>query len=152
MNAKDAIKQIREEDQPPGETPAAAAPQAPLPAAKPAATPAPADPTAEGGWEPWMQRLLEAARNKFIDERVKGFFHPGTGQTFAPVPQADAEARWLKAEPKFKAIIQSDPDIRAKFGMSADAGPDTENDAAPVAEPPLSEEPPASGHAAPPTS
>jgi len=146
MKAKDAIKQIREEEQPPVETPAAAAP--PTAAAAPAE---PAAPVAEGTWEPWMQRLLEVARAKFIDERVKGFTHPGTGQTFGPVPQEQAEARWAKAEPKFKAIIQSDPDVRAKFGMTPDptAPPETDE---PVAEPPLPEEPPASDNAAPPVS
>lgn len=46
--------------------------------------------------------MLAQIKERFIRERVEGFIHPKTGQQVPPVSREEAEARWLKVEPKFR--------------------------------------------------
>lgn len=66
----------------------------------------------ESQWEPWMEKLLNAFKEKFIKERVNGFKHPVSGVWFAPAPRAEVEARWKKKEPSFRRDILTDPEWR----------------------------------------
>ncbi len=146
MNAKDTIRQVREEQTPSPEPPETAAASPPTRSAPPAALPA-TPPATGGNWEPWMQRVLDMCRKRFVEERAAGFTPPGSNTAYPPVPREEAEARWLKAEPRFRYLIQNDPEMREKFGTSP-AVPGAPKSAAsasaepPVPEPPI-EEPPA---------
>jgi hypothetical protein len=130
MNAKDAIKQIRQESAP--EAPAAA------PAAKAAPiTEAPVyDP--KGPWEPWMEKALDTCKKRFIEERVSGFQH--RGKNYAPVPLEEAEQRWAKKEESFKGVLQNDPEIgdrlRAQFNEAVVKPAESTPAGTPPAEPP----------------
>lgn len=93
----------------PGQAPAlppeGAAPQAPEGAA--AEPPAGAAP----GGQPAVQansveHWLQIIKQRFVQERVQGFTNPTTGQTYPPVPPEEAEARWLRQEPKFRATLE----------------------------------------------
>lgn len=128
MKAKDAIRQIREEEAP------ASAPETLTPhsAAKAAAESQPKfDPA--GPWESWMQTALDGARTRFIGERVSGFTH--RGRAYPGVPQTEAEQRWTKVEENFKAVLQNDPEVAAKLSIQEDAAPKSSEAAAP-SEPP----------------
>jgi len=146
MNAKDAIRQVREDQPPPDPAVvggAALGKSLTPPAVPPAAVPPPVEPAApaaasEGKWEPWMQQQLDYIRKRFIDERVQGFTHTKSGQYFGPVPLEQAEARWLKTEPVFRDVLMNDPEIRERFGGHPAPAPAA---AVPVAEPPAAELP-----------
>lgn len=78
-----------------------------------------ADSTPDKKWLDWIffqsaggekgEQMREAAlqqiKDRFIDERVNGFQHPDTHEYISPVGREEAEARWKKAEPKFRDIL-----------------------------------------------
>lgn len=78
-----------------------------------------ADTTPEKAWIDWIffqagggEKAKEASvsalqqiRDRFIDERTNGWTHPENQKFQAPVPRPQAEARWVKAEPEFRAIL-----------------------------------------------
>lgn len=47
---------------------------------------------------------LKRIHDRFIEERVNGFTDP-SGKTHAPVPLAEAEARWDKRKDEFAAVL-----------------------------------------------
>jgi len=147
MNAKDTIRQVREDQEPPPEEPAPATPAVPTASAPPAAEPVAPAAASEGNWEPWMQRVLDQVKKRFVDERVNGFTSPVTQQTYPPVSREEAEARWLRGpEKRFRDVLMTDEELRAKFGAppAPPAGAPAETAAAEpaVPEPPV-EAPPA---------
>jgi hypothetical protein len=131
MNAKDAIKQVRQESAPeaPTETPASATsgPITEAPTYRP-----------DGPWEPWMQTALDTCKKRFIDERVNGFQH--RGKAYAPVPLEEAQQRWAKKEESFKGVLQNDTEVgdrlREQFNEAADAPAQGTGKETPPAEPP----------------
>jgi len=53
-----------------------------------------------------QENALRQIRDRFKDERIKGFAHPETGVPVPPASPEDVEARWARAEPKFKASME----------------------------------------------
>lgn len=52
-----------------------------------------------------MKRLLQMVRDRFIDERTRGFIHPETGEYIAPVSQQDAVRRWQAVAQNFEKLF-----------------------------------------------
>ena len=95
---------------PPGPEGAAAptAPGAPEGAVPPGPEGAPAagnvgDPAGQPGT---LENWLHIIKQRFVDERVQGFTNPRTGEVYPPVPHQEAEARWLRQEPRFREYLQ----------------------------------------------
>jgi len=148
MNAREAIRQVREEQQPPTD-PAAVVSDSPATPVE--APPASTAPEAEAKWEPWMDTALAMCKERFINERVKGFTHPRTGATYPPVPPEEAEQRWMKVEPMFRKVLVTDQSVRVKFIGSKEGAsePVTAPSAAPAA--PTDQPPPTPVSEPPPT-
>lgn len=89
----------------------------------------------EPKWEPWMERALQASKEKFIRERVNGFTHPENNQWYGPVSREEAEARWQRAEPKFRQLVASSPEMREKFYDPAESWKSGEPAASAATEP-----------------
>lgn len=71
------------------------------------------DPNSAGNWEVdqgMLQSALQQIKDRFIDERVRGFTNPKNGEIIPPVPREQAEARWEKAVGNYqKALANIDP-------------------------------------------
>lgn len=62
-------------------------------------------------------RVLEQIKDRFINERVNGFQNPDTGDTYPPVSREEADARWAKAQVRFRDILScADQDTVQKLG------------------------------------
>ena len=145
INAKDTIRKIREDQQPPPEEQVPSMSAVPTVSAPPVAVPAAPEIGPEGEWEPWMQRVLDQVKKRFVDERVNGFTSPVTQQTYPPVSREEAEARWLRGpEKRFRDVLMTDEELRAKFGAppAPAASAETATAEPAVPEPPV-EAPPA---------
>ena len=89
------------------------------------------DMTPEHQWFEWMlhqsaggdkaransNQIQAQIKARFITERVNGFTDEDTGQYRAPVPQAEAEARWAAKEQRFTDLLTcAGQDTVAKLG------------------------------------
>jgi hypothetical protein len=83
--------------------------------------------TDEPKWEPWMERMLNEIKEKFINDRVNGFNHPVSGEWFDPAPRTEVEARWKKQEPKFRQELLTDPEWR-EMAQRKSAGEEWKSD------------------------
>lgn len=59
---------------------------------------------------------LVKVRQRFMQERVAGFTDRH-GKYHGPVSAQEAEQRWTQAEPQYRQVIESDPDVRANLGI-----------------------------------
>ena len=58
--------------------------------------------------------LLNAIKDRFIDERISGFINPRTKQSMPPISAKEAKALWARKEPEFvhlllKTFTENDP-------------------------------------------
>ena len=83
----------------------------PLPPMQFGGRPGPADepeaPAEPAGLAPEQEAMMAQIKDRFIRERTEGFVHPETGQRVEPVSREEAEARWLKVEPRFRAQMNT---------------------------------------------
>jgi hypothetical protein len=62
-------------------------------------------------WEPWMQRLFNNIRSRFIEERAYGWTDKA-GQVHPPMGTEAAIEAWQVQVNSMKKRIQTDPKIR----------------------------------------
>lgn len=69
--------------------------------------------------EAW-QDAFRQIRDRFVDERVRGFTHRETGEQIPPVPREEAEARWAAVEPRWREVLLKsidDPDVQRRLRL-----------------------------------
>jgi hypothetical protein len=54
-----------------------------------------------------IEAAMQQVKDRFIDQRVNGYQHPETGEWIEPITPEDAEQRWVRVEPRFRAIMSN---------------------------------------------
>lgn len=69
-----------------------------------------------------LAAALDAIHRQFVDDRVRGFINPRTGQPMEPVSPEEAESRWEAVAPRWReALLQAsakDDRTAYRFGLN----------------------------------
>lgn len=61
-----------------------------------------------------IEQLLATTRQRFIEERVRGYRNRA-GQQFPPVSQQEAEAAWERVKPQMVQQLKVDPKLKKQY-------------------------------------